>query len=69
MSFPLLQHVELLPQIENGFLGSIFPPLSGVSAKPRSPHPVEYCVGVPSVVDRLPKPKYFFRTLQELLAS
>ena len=38
MPLPLLQHVQLLPQIQYGFLGRISPPLGGLPAKPVAPH-------------------------------
>ena len=38
MSFPLLQHIELLPQIEYSFLRCIFPLLRAITAEPGSPH-------------------------------
>ena len=38
MPLPLLQHIELLPQIQYGFLGRISPPLGGLPAKPVAPH-------------------------------
>ena len=38
MSFPLLQHIELLPQIEYSFLRCIFPLLRAITTEPGSPH-------------------------------
>lgn len=35
--FPLLQHVQLLPQLQDGVLGRIFPLLRGRATEPR-PH-------------------------------
>ncbi len=38
MSFSLLQHIKLLPQIEDSFLGRISPRLRRLPSKPGSPH-------------------------------
>lgn len=38
MPFPLLQHIELLPQINDSFLRCIFPLLRRLASKPGSPH-------------------------------
>ena len=38
VSFPLLQHIKLLPQIEDSFLGRISPRLRRLPSKPGTPH-------------------------------
>jgi len=41
MPFSLLQHIELLPQVQYSFLGCIFPLLRRLSTEPGAPHGVD----------------------------